>query len=135
MDRELDYIKLKVDWYKSIFPWILAMIVGAVSLIGSVDPNHGSRPAVLKLLYVSVIFLIGALVFSQYASLALIHRLEKPYKTKSRLLNLLLWMPHGPKWEIVCATLAAACLTWGLMTFIFALAVYRGIDPFIFFAV
>jgi len=31
MDTELEYIKLKVDWYKSLYPWNLAIIVGSVT--------------------------------------------------------------------------------------------------------
>ena len=124
MDRELEYIKLKVDWYKSIFPWILAMVVGAVSFAHSIDPKNQSRPLVLTFLFFSVVFLLGSLLASWYAAVALIHRLEEPYKYKSAFLNLMMWMPHGTKWEVVFSALNSFCLGAGLGLFVGALASY-----------
>ena len=125
MDKELEYIKLKVDWYKSIFPWVLAMVVGAATFAQSVDPKSSMAPLVRPLLILAVCFLVGALLTSWYAALALIHRLEPPYKYKTKFLNSLLWLPHGPKSEMVFATLAGACLGAGLSCFVGALVVSR----------
>ena len=124
VDRELEYIKLKVDWYKSVFPWILAMVVGVVTVAGSITPDNAHRRFALHLLFLSIIFLFLALVSCWYASLALIHRLEGPYKTKWAVLNWILWVPHGTKWELVCGSLASICLSAGLTTFICGLITY-----------
>ena len=124
MDKELEYIKLKVDWYKSVFPWILAMVVGAVTFAKSIDPNNGQSSVVLTLLLLSVVLLLGALLTSWFAALALIHRLEAPHKYKSGFLNFLLWQPHGPKSEMVFGTMTAVCLVGGLSTFVCALGIY-----------
>ena len=86
VDRELEYIKLKVDWYKSVFPWILAMVVGALTFAGSLNRDNHPRSALL-LLVLSVLFLFLALVSCWCASLSLINRLEEPYKTKWKFLN------------------------------------------------
>jgi hypothetical protein len=122
-DRELEYIKLKVDWYKTAFPWILAMVVGAVSLAGAIKDNPSSD-FILTILISSVVFLLAALISTWYASLALIHRLEESYKTNSKLLNRFLWVPHGTKWETVFATTASMCLGAGLASFVGALIAY-----------
>ena len=124
VDKELEYIKLKVDWYKSVYPWILAMVVGAVTVTGSIRPQNVFHDFALTLLFISIVFLMLTLIFCWYAALTLIHRLEDPYKTKWSVLNLLIWVPHGAKWELVCASLAGVCLVTGVTTFIFGLIAY-----------
>ena len=55
-DRELDFIKLKVDWYKSVFPWILAMVVGAVTFANSIKlEQHLILRFVFALLLLSIV--------------------------------------------------------------------------------
>lgn len=124
MDKELEYIKLKVDWYKSVFPWVLGMVVGAVTFARSIDSKNAASPLVLPLLLLSVVLLLGALLTIWFAALALIHRLEEPYKYKSEFLNLLLWVPSGSRWEVVFGAMAAVCLGGGLSAFVCALAIY-----------
>jgi len=121
LDRELEYIKLKVDWYKSVFPWTLAMVVGAVTFMGSINQNNPSRYLILTFLILSVVFLLGALLSTWYAALALIHRLEEPYRTKSKLMNRLLWVPHTTKGEAFFASAASVCLGAGQSAFVCAL--------------
>jgi hypothetical protein len=121
VDRELEYIKLKVDWYKSAFPWTLAMVVGAVTFMGSINQNSPSRYLILTFVILSVVFLLGALLSTWYATLALIHRLEEPYRTNSKLLNRFLWVPHNAKWEAVFASAASVCLGAGQSAFVCAL--------------
>ncbi|MCH4811205.1 hypothetical protein [Vreelandella neptunia] len=41
MDRELEYIKLKVDWYKSIYPWYVAILAGQVAFLRTIDVEEG----------------------------------------------------------------------------------------------
>jgi len=54
MDTELEYIKLKVDWYKSLYPWNLAIIVGSVTFGRFVSGDY--RELILSLIIVSVVF-------------------------------------------------------------------------------
>ena len=123
-DRELEYIKLKVEWYKSAFPWTLAMVVGAVTFMGSINKDSPSRYLIFAFLVLAVVFLLGALISTWYASLALIQRLEEPYRTKSKLLNRFLWVPHSTKWEVVFASLAGICLGAGQSAFVCALILH-----------
>lgn len=124
VDKELEFIKLKVDWYKSVFPWILAMVIGAVTVTGSISPQNVFHDLALTWLFVSIAFLVLTLIFCWYAALALIHRLEEPYKTKWSVLNWLIWVPHGAQWEVVCGSLAGVCLATGVTTFILGLISY-----------
>ena len=101
MNKELEFIKLKVDWYKSAFPWVLAMVVGAVTFARTIDVEHEFRSEVLFFVILSVVLLLVALICTWFAALTLIHRLEEPYKTKSRFLNLIIWVPHGSNWEAI----------------------------------
>ena len=123
-DRELDFIKLKVDWYKSVFPWILAMVVGAVTFTNSIKLEHPILRVVFALLLLSVVLLLFTLLACWYASLALIHRLEEPYKTRSKLLNWFISPPQGTRWETFYAALATVCLGSGLTAFVIALIIY-----------
>jgi hypothetical protein len=47
MNNELEYIKLKVDWYKSTFPWILTLVAGAVTFARSINSNSKGEFLVL----------------------------------------------------------------------------------------
>lgn len=123
-DRELDFIKLKVDWYKTVFPWILAMVVGAVTFASSIKVEHPILRFVFALLLLSIVLLLFTLLSCWYASLALIHRLEEPLKTKSKLLNWFFSAPVGTRWETFYAALANVCLGTGLLLFISALIIY-----------
>lgn len=121
MSSELEYIKLKVDWYKYAFSWILAMIVGAVTFARTIDVEHAFGSEVLSFLILSIVLLLMALIATLYAALTLIHRLEEPYKTKSRILNSLLWVPRGSKWEAILGFIADFCWGGGLTAFVLAL--------------
>jgi tellurite resistance protein TehA-like permease len=123
-DRELDFIKLKVDWYKSVFPWILAMVVGAVTFANSIKGEHLILRFVFALLLLSIILLLFTLLSCWYASLALIHRLEEPLKTKSKLFNWFFSAPVGIRWETYYAILANVSLVTGLVIFVSALIIY-----------
>jgi len=123
-DRELDFIRLKVDWYKSVFPWILAMVVGAVTFASSIKGERLILRLVFALLLVSIVLLLFTLFSCWYASLALIHRLEEPLKTKSKLFNWFFSAPVGTKWETYYAILANVSLGMGLLLFVSALIVY-----------
>ena len=124
-DRELDFIKLKVDWYKSVFPWILAMVVGAVTFANSIRlEQHLILRFVFALLLLSIVLLLFTLLSCWYASLALIHRLEEPYKSKSKLINWFFSAPVGIRWETFYAALANVCLGTGLILFVSALIIY-----------
>jgi hypothetical protein len=123
-DRELDFIKLKVDWYKSVFPWILAMVVGAVTFASSIKFEHPILRFVFALLLLSIVLLLFTLLSCWYASLALIHRLEEPLKTKSKLVNWFFSAPVGTRWETFYAALANVSLGAGLVLFLSALIIY-----------
>ena len=123
-DRELDFIKLKVDWYKTVFPWVLAMVVGAVTFANSIKGEHPMLRFVFVLLLLSIVLLLFTLLSCWYASLALIHRLEEPLKTKSKLLNWFFSAPVGTRWETFYAALANICLGTGLLLFVSALIIY-----------
>ena len=125
-DRELDFIKLKVDWYKTVFPWILAMVVGAVTFANSIklEQQRLILRFVFALLLLSIILLLITLLSCWYASLALIHRLEEPYKSKSKLINWFFSAPVGIGWETFYAALANVCLGTGLLLFVSALIIY-----------
>ncbi len=123
-DRELDFIKLKVDWYKTVFPWILAMVVGAVTFANSIKEDRPILRFVFALLLLSIVLLLFTLLSCWYASLALIHRLEEPYKSKSKLINWFFSAPVGTRWETFYAALANVCLGTGLMLFVSALVIY-----------
>ena len=123
-DRELDFIRLKVDWYKTVFPWILAMVVGAVTFAGSIKVEHLILRFVFALLLLSIVLLLFSLLSCWYASLALIHRLEEPLKTKSKLINFFFSAPVGTRWETFYAALANVCLGTGLLLFVSALIIY-----------
>ena len=124
-DRELDFIKLKVDWYKSVFPWILAMVVGAVTFANSIKlEQHLILRFVFALLLLAIVLLLFALLSCWYASLALIHRLEEPLKTKSKLFNWFFSAPVGIRWETYYAILANVSLVTGLLIFVSALVIY-----------
>jgi hypothetical protein len=127
MNSELEFIKLKVDWYKSVFPWVLAMVAGALTFANSINTKNESAHEVLILLVASIVLLLVALITMWYAALALIHRLEPPpYKTKSRFLNLLFWVPHGFKSEMAFASVANFSLGGGLAAFAAALVIHPG---------
>ena len=132
-DRELDFIKLKVDWYKTVFPWILAMVVGAVTFANSIKEDRLILRFVFALLLLSIVLLLFTLLSCWYASLALIHRLEEPLKTKSKLVNWFFSAPAGTRWETFYAALANVCLGMGLTLFVSALIIYgyanSGIKP------
>jgi hypothetical protein len=123
-DRELDFIKLKVDWYKTVFPWILAMVVGAVTFANSIKLEHLILRFVFALLFLSIVLLLITLLSCWYASLALIHRLEEPLKTKSKLINWFFSAHVGTRWETFYAALANVCLGTGLLLFVSALIIY-----------
>ena len=123
-DRELDFIKLKVDWYKTVFPWILAMVVGAVTFANSIKLEHLILRFVFALLFLSIVLLLITLLSCWYASLALIHRLEEPLKTKSKLINWFFSAHVGTRWETFYAALANVCLGTGLLLFVSALVIY-----------
>lgn len=124
-DRELDFIKLKVDWYKSVFPWILAMVVGAVTFASSIKlEQHLILRFVFALLLLSIVLLLFALLSCWYASLALIHRLEEPYKSQFKLINWFFSAPVGTRWETFYAALANVCLGAGLVLFVSALIIF-----------
>jgi len=123
-DRELDFIRLKVDWYKTVFPWILAMVVGAVTFANSLKEDRPILRLVFALLLLSIVLLLFTLLSCWYASLALIHRLEEPLKTKSKLINWFFSAPVGTRWETFYAALANVCLGMGLVLFVSALIIY-----------
>jgi len=123
-DKELDFIKLKVDWYKTVFPWILAMVVGAVTFANSIKEDRLILRFVFALLLLSIVLLLFTLLSCWYASLALIHRLEEPYKSKSKLINWFFSAPVGTRWETFYAALANVCLGTGLILFVSALIIY-----------
>ena len=124
-DRELDFIKLKVDWYKSVFPWILAMVVGAVTFASSIKlEQHLILRFVFALLLLSIVLLLFTLLSCWYASLALIHRLEEPYKSKLKLINWFFSAPVGTRWETFYAALANVSLGAGLVLFVSALIIF-----------
>lgn len=123
MDKELEYIKLKVDWYKSMFPWMLAMIAGSLTFIQFIK-EHKERDIMTVLLVITVVLLLLTLLTSWFAALALIHRLEDPYKTKSKLLNMFLWVPKGAKWEMVFGVIGSSCFGLAIAAFLSALYTY-----------
>ncbi|QNI02274.1 hypothetical protein HXW73_04605 [Halomonas sp. SH5A2] len=123
MDRELEYIKLKVDWYKSIYPWYLAILAGQVAFLRTIDVEEGGGMWVYYTIVVSILFLSLALVFTWQASLPLIHRLESAYEPNNIFLKKLLWTPQGDKWEAVFASLTGACFGFSISTFIVALCI------------
>lgn len=122
MDKELEFIKLKTDWYKSLYPWNLALIVGSVAFIRVVE--HERSTAVVGFLITSVIFLLLSLIFMGQAALTLIHRLEPPYISQSALFRLLSWIPRGPKWEAFFAFASSICLGAGYGFLVLGLVLY-----------
>lgn len=123
MNNELDFIKLKVDWYKSAFPWILAMVIGAITFARATDSTTPFGELTLIFLVGATIFLLVALLSTWYAALALIHRLEAPYTTSSRFLNAILWVPHGNKWEMIFGSMASFSLGGGFTAIVIAVMV------------
>ena len=123
MEKELEYIKLKVDWYKSIYPWILAMVIGNTTLIQFIFTNQELRKPITFILIVSNVLLLITLLCMWYAALALIHRLEEPYKSKNYLLRILSWTFVGARSEAFFGNVAAGCLGGGVASFCAALVV------------
>ena len=123
MDRELEYIKLKVDWYKSIYPWYLAMLAGEVAFLRGVDTNGENGTFVYYSVLLSISFLSLALITTWQASLPLIHRLENAYAPANPVFKVLVWTPQGAKWEAILASLSGGCFGGAIATFIGALVI------------
>jgi len=124
MDREIEFIKLKVDWYKSLFPWVLAMIVGALAFARSLKLENELNIEIFNILITSVIFLLLTILSMSFASQAFIHRLEAPHTVKNRYINLLIKIPHGKEWESFFASFSAISLSIGIGSFIYALTIH-----------
>lgn len=103
------------------------MVVGALTFARAIDTQTVQGALAHNLLVITIVLLFTALLSTWYAALALIHMLEPPYKASSRILNLLVWAPHGNKWEVVCGGIAGCCLGAGLTFFVFAVVVNAAI--------
>ncbi|MEI8673078.1 hypothetical protein P4S52_15635 [Vibrio sp. SA48] len=121
--KELEYIKLKVDWYKSIYPWYLAMLAGEVAFLQKITPEGVSGNFAYYSVVLSICFLSVALLATWQSSLPLIHRLEEPYEPQEDWKKFLLWTPQGRRWEAILASISGACFGGAIATFIAALIV------------
>lgn len=134
MEKKLEYIKLKVELYKSTYPWIIAMVAGNLGFIQFINVNHQIRNPLITLLSItSIIFLIITLISEWYVAFILIQSLEEkePFKSKSRLLNFFLWKPRGANWELAFDGMASFCLGGGVAAFCAAILIlYRNMPPF-----
>lgn len=122
MKNELEYIKLKVDWFKSLYPWNLALIAGGLAFARFIEGEY--KTLILLFIVTSAVFLIFALMSMGFAALSLIHRLEPPYEPKSKSLKKLFWVPHSRKLEAGLEYFASGCLSIGHAAFIMALIIY-----------
>lgn len=123
MDRELEYIKLKVDWYKSISPWLIAMLAGEVAYLSRISRIDFYSNFAYKSVVVSIGCLLVALLLLWQCSLPLIHRLEEPYKPRNLVLRAFLWTPEGKKAEVILGSAMIISFVGAAVTFVGALVV------------